>query len=218
MDHKPLHQILSTRVKGGRVDYAGIRNHAATRARLNSYVAAVGQAKVGGMGRKARLAFYLNAYNALVLKAVVDRWPLANVTKVPGFFKRLRHKVAGRLVTLDQLENKIIRPQFKEPRIHFALVCAARSCPPLASAAFGAANLEPMLERLARSFINSHRGVQVRGGAVKVSKLFNWYAADFAAASGSVGKYLARYHKRHATRLTGGKLDYLHYDWSINKK
>lgn len=215
--HAPLDALLKKHVRRGKVDYQGIKS--TSQAQLDAYVAAVGKARIGAMSRQTRLAFYLNAYNALVIKGVVDRLPgLSSVMKVKGFFDKQRHLVAGKRVTLNQLENTIIRPTFKEPRIHFALVCGARSCPPLRAAAFRAAGLDGVLERLARNFINSGYGVQVKGDAVKVSQLFKWYAADFEQASGSVGKYLARYHKTHAERLPTAKLGYLHYSWALNKK
>ena len=217
-DQKPFQRILWSYVKGGRVDYAGIHADAGARARLGHYLRSVGNANLAGMSRDAQLAFYLNAYNALVIKAVVDRWPVTSVMKVKGFFKRFKYKVAGATVSLDQLENKVIRPRFKEPRIHFALVCAARSCPPITPRVFKAATLQRTLDGLARAFISSHHGVQVRGDKVRVSKLFQWYAADFKAAAGSTGKYLARYHKKHAGLLARGGLGYLPYDWSLNKK
>ena len=217
-DHKPYQGILSAFVKRGRVDYAGIRNDAAARARLNGYVTALGAAKLAGKNRNTQLAFYLNAYNAIVIKTVVDRWPVTSVMKVKGFFKRIKHRVAGQSVTLDQLENRVIRPRFKEPRIHFALVCAARSCPPLSSSAFSAATLNRALERLTRAFINGSHGVRVRGDKAWVSRLFTWYEGDFSAAAGTAGKYLARYHKKHGAVLARGGYSYLPYDWSINKK
>lgn len=217
-DHKPFQALLTAHVRGGRVDYAGIHADAGARARLGRHVRSLGSASLAGKSRNAQLAFYLNAYNAIVIKAVVDRWPQTSVMKVKGFFKRFKYKVAGRMVSLDQLENAIIRPRFKEPRIHFALVCAARSCPPLSSRAFSAATLERTLDRLTRAFINSRHGVQLSGGKVKVSRLFQWYEGDFKAAAGSAGKYLARYHKKHAGLLARGGLGYLRYDWSINKK
>ena len=203
-DHKPLQGLLSSFVKRGRVDYAGIRKDAAARARLDRYVAAVGAARLNGKKRNTQLAFYLNAYNAIVIKSVVDRWPVTSVMKVKGFFKRFKHRVAGQSVSLDQLENRVIRPRFKEPRIHFALVCAARSCPPLSSSAFRAATLERALERLTRAFINGSHGVRVRGDKAWVSKLFTWYEGDFKAAAGSAGKYLAKYHKKHGAVLARG--------------
>ncbi len=215
--HAPFDALLKKHVKRGKVDYEGIK--ATSQAQLDAHVAAVGKTRIGGMSRSTKLAFYLNAYNALVIKGVVDRLPnFTTVMKVKGFFDKHKHLVAGKRVTLNQLENKIIRPTFKDARIHFALVCGARSCPPLRAAAFRTSGLDGVLERLARNFINSGHGVQVKGDAVKVSQLFKWYAADFKQASGSVGKYLARYHKKHADKLSTAKLGYLHYSWALNKK
>jgi hypothetical protein len=218
ISHAPLDRLLRKHVRGGKVDYQGIKDR--SRAELEAYVSAVGRARPAGMGRQARLAFYLNAYNALVLKGVVDRLPgITSVMKVRGFFDRIKHEVGGRKVTLNDLENKIIRPTFKEPRIHFALVCGARSCPPLRAGAFHAKGLERVLERLTRDFINSPSGVRVEGGKVQVSQLFKWYARDFEAAAGSVGKYLARYHGKHAGLLARQtKLKHLHYSWALNKR
>lgn len=216
LDHTPFDRLLRAHVRAGRVDYAAI--HARDRARLNAYVQALATARPG-RSRAERLAFYLNAYNALVIKAVVERWPnVSDVTKIKGFFDGARYRVAGRKVTLDQLEKRIIRPQFKDPRTHFALVCAARSCPPLRSRAFTAARLERVLERLTRRFINSPRGVQIKGKTIRVSKIFKWYAGEFKQAAGSVGAYVARYHRQHADTLRKAtKLSYLPYDWSLNK-
>jgi hypothetical protein len=215
--HAPFDALLKKHVKRGKVDYQGIK--ASDQAQLDAYVTAVGKVRVGGMSKSTKLAFYLNAYNALVIKGVVDRLPnFTSVKKVKGFFDKHKYLVAGKRVTLNQLENTIIRPTFKEPRIHFALVCGARSCPPLRAAAFRTSGLDGVLERLTRNFINSGHGVRVKGGAVKVSELFKWYAKDFEQASGSVGKYLARYHKKHADKLSAGKLGYLHYSWALNKK
>ena len=209
--------LLRRFCQGGRVDYGGI--HREARSELDGYVKHLGSHKPP-RDKKARLAFYLNAYNALVIKKVVDGWPgFKGVKTVPGFFKRLQHTVGGRKVTLDQLENKIIRPTFKDPRIHFALVCGARSCPPLRCRAFAGGSLDKVLEALTRRFINSSLGVREEGQKFHISRLFEWYKEDFVAASGSVGKYLSRYHKTHAEALAGQKtFSYQPYSWTLNKR
>jgi hypothetical protein len=209
--------LLKRHCKGGRLDYAGI--HAKDRQALASFASWVGRRAPSG-SKQTRLAFYLNAYNALVVKALVDRWPQpGGVMKVPGFFKKIRHRVGGKSVTLDQLENKIIRPTFKEPRIHFALVCGARGCPPLRCRAFYGGGLDRVLEGLARRFINGRLGVREEDGKLRVSKLFSWYAGDFKAAAGSVGKYLAGYHRKLGQRLSEATdLSYLPYSWALNNR
>ena len=216
-DHGRYDGVLRGHVKGGRVDYAGIR--ANSMPELDAYLTSVGQARLEGLSRSDRLAFFLNAYNALVIREVARRHPLNSVQKVSGFFKKLKHKVAGKVLTLDELEHKIIRPQFTDARVHFALVCAARSCPPLRAAAFQGSSLDRVLDRLTRSFINSWNGVRIKDDAIQISQLFNWFAEDFRRDAGSVGRYLARYHKTAAPRLAKiTRFEYLPYDWSLNAK
>ncbi|MCA9669567.1 MAG: DUF547 domain-containing protein [Myxococcales bacterium] len=211
-------RLLRKYCRAGRVGYSRMAKEA--KGELQQVVAWVGARAPGG-SRASRLAFYLNAYNALVVNAIVARSPgFRGVMTVPGFFKALRHRVAGRTMTLDQLENSLIRPTFKEPRVHFALVCGAQSCPPLRCRAFTAAGLETTLEGLARAFINSARGVVLpptKNAPPRVSSLFKWYAADFTAAAGSVAKYLAKYHGKASQRITAAtRLDYLPYSWRLN--
>lgn len=216
IDHSIFDGILRGHVDAGVVHYAAIKSKAG--ASLRRYVRQLGQAQLDGASRAERLAFYLNAYNALVIAQVVDRWPnVTSVTKVPGFFKRTKQRVAGQLLTLDELENKLIRAQFHDARIHFALVCAARSCPPLPSRAYRAATIEKTLDRLARAFINSAAAVVVRQGKPHISRLFEWYAEDFRRDGGTVGRYLARYHDSLADVLAKTtSFSYLDYDWRLN--
>jgi hypothetical protein len=216
-NHKPYDELLRRYVKAGRVDYQGIK--ANDLAKLVTYLETVSKAQSSQLPKRDKLAFYLNAYNAIVIKAVIDHLPLSNVMKITGFFKAKRYSVAGRSLTLDALENQIIRPTFKDPRIHFALVCGARSCPPLMSRAFAAKTLERDLDRLATRFINGP-AVKITGASVAISKLFEWYAQDFKDSAGSVEKYLAKYRQADAERLTqaGQRLSYQPYSWALNGK
>jgi len=215
-DHGPFDRIVREHVKKGRVDYRAIK--AGAMGELDRYVDALGKGRVEGMSREQQLAFYLNAYNANVIKAVVDRYPVASVMKVKGFFDRMKIRVAGRALTLNELENKVIRKRFAEPRIHFALVCAARSCPPLPSRAFSGKRLDRDLERLTRAFINSPAGARIERGRATVSKLFEWYAEDFKKAAGSVGAFVARYRERGAERFRKGPVGFHPYSWVLNDR
>ena len=161
-DQAAFDRILRAHVKGGRVNYSAIKSRDGEA--LEAYLGAVATANLKGLKRGEKLAFYLNAYNALVIKSVLDRLPLRSVKTARGFFDGTSHKVAGRSVTLNDLENKIIRPLFKEPRVHFALVCAARSCPPLMARAFKAKTLNRDLDRLTRAFLGSPSGLVIGGG------------------------------------------------------
>ncbi|MCB9555635.1 MAG: DUF547 domain-containing protein [Deltaproteobacteria bacterium] len=210
-DHSVFDALLKAHVRQGQVDYSAIKRTGV--AALDRYLARVAEAKPDAFSRSARLAFYLNTYNALVIRAVVERLPLSSVQKVPGFFDKLRYRVAGRTLTLNELENQVIRKQFAEPRIHFALVCGAKSCPPLGDRAFQGKTLAARLEQLTRAFLNSRHGVTGQGPKVLVSKLFSWYAADFGKTSPAIRAFIARYNSQVAT---AGALDFLPYDWQLN--
>lgn len=219
VNHKPFNTLLKTYVKKGKVDYKGLKGNAEDMGRFNTYVESLANAKITKKhSQKSKLAFYINAYNANVIKAVVERYPLKSVMKVEGFFKKIDHKVAGKTMTLDHLENQIVRKDFKEPRIHFALVCAAKSCPPLKAKAFTEKNLEKQLEKNAKKFIS--KTTTIEGNVVTASQLFNWFADDFKGDKGSVNKYLANYLPDHSALLLteGVEIKFSNYDWDLNNK
>jgi hypothetical protein len=196
------------------VDYAGF---ARDRARLDRVLAGVAEAK------EPDLALLLNAYNATVVASVLRHDRPARVTDVKGFFDGERHRIAREKLTLNELETRI-RRRYHDPRIHFALNCAARSCPPLWGRAFEAPTLERTLDTLTRTFLDGS-GVKVEpGGKVAVSKLFEWYGEDFAAAGGpggSIEKFLLRWltdPARRAAVAGGGTIAFQEYDWSLNAR
>ncbi|BDS07163.1 DUF547 domain-containing protein [Oceaniferula spumae] len=158
----------------------------------------------------AKLAFHLNAYNAWILRAVIDNYPMKSIKDVKTFFfKRYDIKVSGREMSFSHLENDIIRKKFKEPRIHFALNCASESCPPLLNKAFHGNTLGRSLDKLTKDFINSPRGVKVSGDKVMLSSIFDWYKEDF----GDVDDYINKYRREKIS----GKISYQDYDWSLNE-
>ncbi|MFU8802681.1 MAG: DUF547 domain-containing protein, partial [Bradymonadaceae bacterium] len=193
IDHSPFETLLGKYVDArGQVAYAGWARATADREALKKYVDAVGRARVEGKSEASRLAFYINAYNAIVLNSVLEKWPVESVMKVDGFFTEEKHRVANREMTLDDLEhNKVIRVEFNEPRIHFVLVCAAKSCPRLLRNAMTEKNLEGHLNTAAREFIPAATTRQ--GNKVITSQLFNWFKVDFEKDAGSVAAYLAKY-------------------------
>jgi hypothetical protein len=117
-------------------------------------------------------------------------------------------------MSFDHLEKQLIRPTFQEPRVHFALNCASRSCPPLASRPFDASTLEQDLDTLTRAFVNDHpQGVTFQNSTLRLSRVFDWYRDDFASAGGIIA-----FLNRHRTQLLppNTKLNYFEYDWSLN--
>lgn len=221
IDPAPFEALLARYVDGrGQVDYARWHASEEDRRRLNEVVEAIGRASVEGKSANARLAFYINAYNALVLNAVLERWPVESVMKVEGFFDKVRHRVAGQSLTLDELEHsRVIRAQFDEPRIHFVLVCAAKSCPRLRQEPMRAATLERQLDAATREFVPA--ATRHTESGVETSQLFNWFAEDFVKSAGSVQAYLLRYVRNAELREAleaGAEVSFSEYDWAINAR
>lgn len=168
--------------------------------------------------RDASLAWHLNAYNAWVLHNILKKYPTEG--PLDGemlFFHGKRIEISGKKTSLHQLEQEVIRPTFKEPRVHFALNCASASCPPLAPAPFSAEGLDARLDALAREFLNRNpRALRVADGGktVWLSKIFDWYKEDFGGPDGIV-PYINRY--RDAKMAAGARVRFLDYDWSLNE-
>lgn len=240
-DQTAYAQLLAKRVHDGHVDYAAL---ARDRSGLDAFVgelAALGPRTLAAMPRAARLAFWLNAYNALVLRTVVDHYPIQRGTlkgllfpadsiwQIPGAFSARRFQVAGRAVSLDDIESTIIRPEFGEPRIHMALVCAAHSCPPLRAEPYVAARLDAQLDDQAARFLgDTSRGMRVDVAArvIWMSRIFKWYGEDFAKfANGSEAQGVREFAARHVVdpaqaallRDKTVSLRYLDYDWALNQ-
>ena len=212
LDDGPWERVLRAHGHRGGIDYAGLRADPAARADLSAFVAAIGT-----MAETADLADWLNAYNALVVSAVVERYPIDSVRSVPGFFDRIQHRVAGRNRTLDAVENRIIRPRFHDARVHFALNCGARSCPALPSRPFRAADLDTTLDRLTHEAVTNRLHVRARGGRLALSELFFWFEADFVRDAGSVRGFLLRHGVAVPVAGAQGEPTRMPYDWRLNQ-
>lgn len=216
VEHDSFDQLLKEFVDGkGQVAYARLKGDEAAMKKLDAYVDSLANAEFDG-SKRSRLAAYINAYNANVIKKVVANYPTKSVMKLDNFFKREDIKVGGKKMSLDSLENKIIRPTFKEPRIHFVLVCAAKSCPKLQRKAATEGNVNGLMKSATESFIP--KATTVEGKTVKTSKLFDWFKDDFKGAEGSVANYLAKYLPDHAELLKSGEatITFSDYDWALN--
>jgi hypothetical protein len=217
-DHAKLDGVLHAYVADARVDYDGLRAHPAE---LDAYLAAVAKAPPD-----EPLAFWLDAYDALVLHALATAPALpAKVTDLPGFFDKTTWVVAGKARTLNEIET-LLRTTFHDPRVHFALNCGARSCPPLPAQAFpeDPAALDRVLDRLTSSFLGG-AGVRIDNSTrqVQVTRLMDWYGADFTTQAGSLDAYL-RAHVTDPARATalrtaldaGYTITFQPYDWTVN--
>jgi len=221
-------RVLATYVARGLVDYKGLMAHAGP---LTDYVHRLATADTTGWSRARQIAFWINAYNALTLERVVRAYPVSSITKIKPTLGVLPGKgvwkepvrVAGGTTTLDAIEHEILRARFGEPRIHFAINCASRSCPPLASRPYTAQGLDAELDAAARGFIGDPRFNQFAEppAPLRLSKIFEWYGDDFVHAAGSVPAYVRRYlPPERAARLVpdGARVTFLPYDWSLNEQ
>jgi hypothetical protein len=208
--------VLKAIVKGRLVDY-----DAAERARavIVGYRVEIAKADVSTLSKEARLAFYTNAYNAIVLDEVLTHKRPASVLKVDGFFDKTKHVVAGESLTLNELEEKKIRSS-GDPRVHFVVNCASDDCPPLAPFAYRAETWERDLEAQTKAYLARPGEVVIDDAkkTITVVQLFEWYRGDFAGDDG-VRKFLARYDAARAKTLMDPSftLAYRPYDWDLNQ-
>ncbi len=173
--------------------------------------------------REAKLAHWINVYNALILWSFAKDYPgekdrLRNPLRRAAYFYTRKFRVAGRERTLADIEDRSIREAFGEPRIHFAIVCASASCPWLSREVYTAENVMRKLEEDARRFVGAERNVRVDGKArtVTTSEIFKWFQKDFGGSEKKVLEFLGRYKKEARLTEPGWKLRYFDYNWSIN--
>ena len=219
LDSTPFNAILAKHLKHGRIDYAGLQADTAATAQLQNYVEAIGR-----MPETEPLSSWINTYNALVVHAVLERYPLKSVKDAEGgdfrFFREIRYTVAGQERSLDDIENGIIRPRFEDARIHVALNCGALTCPPLPPKAFEEATLDAALDRLAKETVNDGRHLYTEDGKLVVNEIFKWFEADFARDGGSLLKWIQAYSDDPAIdRLPADvAIEVYPYDWALSTK
>lgn len=216
--HQAFDQVLRIHVVDGIVDYPAI----AVDPHFTDYINQLSHANLDQLTmHKEELAFWINAYNALVIKGILDGYSPSTFFGRVRFFKMQKYKVGGAEVDLYYLEHGILIP-LKDSRIHFTIVCASSSCPKLRSEAFSIDLLEMQLEQNAKEFINdSTRNRFDREQKVAyLSKIFDWFESDFKRDAGSVQAYLARYvdDPKLAQELESGlyRVKFLDYDWRLN--
>jgi len=224
-DHSKFDQILKEYVDDkGLVDYNGI----AKDRRFTEYMQSLQTAKVEEFSRDGQLAFWINAYNAVTIDKVIKTKPTKSVreTLIPGlwtstkFFTTRENMVANQVLSQDDIENDILRKRFKDPRIHFAIICASMGCPPLPRIAYTEENVQVRLEEETRKYLNSPRGTRIDRAAntLYVSRLFDWYATDFVQKSGSVLAFMKPYLNEETLAFLAGKpkISFLEYNWALN--
>lgn len=216
--HADFSRLLGAYVVPAGVRYAAWRAHPADREALAAYVRRLEAQDPAAWPRKDALAYWINLYNATTLRLVLDNYPLKSIKDLDAPWSRPRVTVAGRSYALDAIENEVIRPTFREPRVHFALNCAAIGCPPLRPAAYTADSLDHQLNRSCRAAMHDTRFLKADGSKFRISKIFEWYRDDFVDAMG-VREFISRYVPDHVARkLTdmSYRVSFLDYDWRLN--
>jgi Protein of unknown function, DUF547 len=222
-DHSRLDALLRAHVDAeGLVDYAALGRESAA---LDAYVASLASAPFEELGRDEKLALLINAYNAFTLRLILDHRPVASIKDIPSGkrWDDRRWTLAGETLSLDQIEHERIRPRFREPRVHFALVCAARSCPPLRAEVYVGERLEAQLADQTRRVHSDERWLRFdpASGTLQLTKLYDWYGSDFLRAAPSVEAYVAAHEPSVRAALGAGervRIRWLPYDWSLNEK
>lgn len=200
-------------VSEGMVNYEGIQND---RSRINELYQQIGEMSLEGTSDAEKKAFYINAYNIATIYQVIENYPIQSPMDVKGFFNQKKHTIAGELFTLNDLEKKKLLEPYQDPRIHFVLVCAAASCPPLADFAYQADKLDEQLDEKTRQALNSDDFIRVNDSQEKVelSKIFEWYKGDFTKEAKSPVAYINQYRDEQIPK--DYKVGYYEYDWSLN--
>ncbi len=217
--HELFNQTLREHVHHGVVNYSGY----ASDPRLTQYLHLLNRLDPTTLPtRNDRLAFWINAYNAFAIQGILDGYSPTTWAGKYTYFVSRDYMVGGAKVNLYAVERAILIPEFREPRIHFAIVCASRSCPKLRSWAFSPDTLDQQLDDSARLFINDpNRNVFDRQQKIAyLSKIFDWFTDDFVSHSGSLTKYVAQYVEdpELAEELVKGtyRVEFLEYDWTLN--
>lgn len=207
-------KFFSTYVRNGMVSYKTVKTNLAE---IESLYGMVGSMNLTGVDDVHRKAFYINAYNLIVIYQVSKYYPLKSPLSHSGFFDKVEHKVAGEMITLNELEIKKLLQAYGDARIHFALACAAKSCPPLASFAYQPDKLDEQLNARATQAINNKTWLKVDASRKKVelSKIFEWYQKDFTAAGGSVIDWINKFRKEKIP--SAYSVSYYEYDWALNE-
>jgi hypothetical protein len=202
-------------VQNGKVTYSSLK---ANGTMLNEMVAMVENRSVSRSNPNEYKAFYINAYNIITIKSLASNYPIKSPLDIDGFFKVKKHKVAGEMLTLDQIENVKLRKEFNDARIHFVVVCGALSCPPIIESAYIPASLNAQMTKQARSAINSDFFVKVDDSAkeVAVSMIMKWYKEDFVKDGQTTIDYLNKY--RNTQIPINYKVTYQEYNWTINAR
>ncbi len=213
VDHSTWNKLLNTYVtENGNVNYKGFKNDIET---LNSYIHYLStQVPSEQWSKQEKLAYFINVYNAHTIKLIVDNYPTKSIKDIGNAWSKKLMKIGNDRFSLSNIEHDILR-KMDEPRIHFAINCASKSCPKLMNVAFTAENMEHLLEQATDGFINNSNKNKLSEKKVRLSKLFKWYKEDFTK-NGNLIDYINQYSTVKID--SDASVSYLEYDWDLNEQ
>ena len=230
VDHAPWGRFLGRYLMPGadgvnRMAYAKVST--SDKGQLDAYVMALGATEVRPLNRDEQRAFWINLYNALTIQVVLDHYPVKSILDIditPGLFangpwgKKLV-EIEGEAVSLDDIEHRILRPIWRDPRLHYAINCASVGCPNLQAAPYTAANADVLLDVAARAYVNHPRGARVKDGRLYVSSIYDWFESDFGGSERGVVEHLRRFADDDLKAALSAIEDVSgdDYDWLLNE-
>ena len=221
VDNTIYASLLKKYVSDGRVDYDGFKTE---ENRLDQYLDILSRTDTESLPADERFAFYINAYNAFTIKLILTRYPeIDSIKDIGGLFSSpwsIRFiELDGQKISLDTIEHDILRPRFRDARIHFAVNCASKGCPPLRNEPYEGNRIDRQLDDQTRRFLNAPGNVVFENGTLYLSKLFKWFEEDFTPSPVAFVKSYAagELEKKLDARSESARISYLNYDWSLNR-
>ena len=225
IDHGAFQSFLDAYRKGeesleaARVDYASVSEQ--DRQLLIEYTRGLARLNILEYSRAEQFAYWVNLYNALTISMILENYPLKSIRKISKPWDRTLISINGLDLSLNDIEHRILRPQWKEPRIHFVVNCASIGCPDLPNRVLTARNSEEILAESTRAYINNRRGIALEGGKLQLSSIFDWYAEDFGKDKRALVDFLSLYYDFDKLEESTGKSPYdlrwkYRYHWDLN--
>jgi hypothetical protein len=218
---KPNHDVLN-KLLNTYVNNAGVVNYKAflkDKSILQQYLKSLANVKVNALSKDEQLAFWINSYNAATIDIILKNYPVKSIMDISNgkvWDQKLPYTFAGKSYTLNEIEKVKLLEELGDARVHFAVNCAAISCPKLLNKAYTAANVQSLLQANTQAFLNNTEFNQISPTKTQLSQIFNWYKADFVKAEGSVAAFINKYAKVKIKENTS--LSYINYNWSLNDK
>lgn len=223
------HHVVHTDSGINAVKYAQVSD--ADQAKLHRYIKHLTHIDIDHYNRDVQMAYWINLYNALTIQVVLQHYPVKSIRDIDlgsgGLFSSLFGggpwdaklvTVEGKQLSLNDIEHRILRPIWQDPRIHYAVNCASYSCPNLSQKVYKGKHIDTMLDQAAKTYINSPRSVSIHNGKLRVSSIYKWYQADFGGSEKGVIQHFKHYAKpqlKHKLKAFSS-IDSYHYNWQLN--